>query len=199
MKKKHWFVKRWFIQGVAVTLPVIITGILLYYGMIYGDAILWFLWDLLPITASKPNFPGLGLVFVTVTTILIGAAAESWVISKCIKLFNYTVSKLPIIRSIYSTVLKVVDSAFGKNGAFSKTVLVQYPMKGNYAIAFLTNQASQEIQRKTGKELVCVFLPTTPSPTSGFFLLVPKDEIIELDMDAEQAFKLIISAGVVQD
>jgi uncharacterized membrane protein len=105
-------------------------------------------------------------------------------------------SKLPFIRNIYTTVLKVAQSTLGNYEAFSSVVMIEYPRKGIYSLAFKTSK-NEQFSEDTNKEYINVFLPTTPNPTSGFYLIVPKDEAIETDINPEEAFKLIISAGIV--
>jgi uncharacterized membrane protein len=199
--KKPWFIKRWLLQGLVLTLPVIVTIVVFYYLIIYTDAILWVLWDLLPWDLlpwdlAKPKFPGLGLLVVTSLVIFIGAITESFVIGRVVELFNKLMSKLPFIRNIYTTVLKVAQSTLGNYEAFSSVVMIEYPRKGIYSLAFKTSK-NEQFSEDTNKEYINVFLPTTPNPTSGFYLIVPKDEAIETDINPEEAFKLIISAGIV--
>lgn len=201
---KHWFIKRWLLQGIAVALPIVLTAIILYYSVIYTDAVFWFFWDLLPWDSlpwavHKPYFPGVGLLVVTLILTTIGFLTESWLVNKGINIFNNLMSKVPFIKSIYSTALKVVQSTVGNMSNFSSVVLIEYPMKGVYALAFKTSETSKVVKDATGEELVNVFLPTTPSPASGFYLMVPKNKIIKTDITTEEAFKLIISAGIVQD
>ena len=196
--KKHWFIKRWFLQGLVLILPIIITSVVLYYGVVYADMILWFLWDLLPWTIEKPLlFPGLGLVVVVSLTIIVGALTESFIVSKAVELFNTLMSKLPGIRSIYSTVLKVSQSTFGNSSSFSQVVLIEH--NGKFCMAFKTSETSSKICDKVGHKLINVFLPTTPNPTSGFYIMVPEHLVTTLDIEPEVAFKLIISAGIVND
>jgi uncharacterized membrane protein len=199
--KKPWSLKRWFLQGLVLALPIFVTVVVFYYSIMYTDAILWFLWDLLPWDllpweVAKPTFPGLGLLVVVTLVIAIGAATESFVVGKAVDLFNWFMSKVPFVRNIYSTVLQVAQSTLGSKDTFTKAVMIEYPRKGIYSIAFKTSD-NKEISEKLGREFINVFLPTTPNPTSGFYLIVPKDEAIETDIDPDLAFKLIISAGIV--
>jgi uncharacterized membrane protein len=170
--KKPWFIKRWLLQGLVLTLPVIVTIVVFYYLIIYTDAILWVLWDLLPWDLlpwdfAKPKFPGLGLLVVTSLVIFIGAITESFVIGRVVELFNKLMSKLPFIRNIYTTVLKVAQSTLGNYEAFSSVVMIEYPRKGIYSLAFKTSK-NEQFSEDTNKEYINVFLPTTPNPTSGF-------------------------------
>jgi uncharacterized membrane protein len=110
------------------------------------------------------------------------------------KIINY----VPFVNAIYKTVKQIAET-FGKsnNEVFSRTVLIEYPKRGCYALGFLSNEAEGEVQSKTGEVVVCVFVPTTPNPTSGFLLLVPKKSVTELEMSVADGMKLIISGGIV--
>jgi len=201
---KHWFIKRWLLQGIIITLPIIATIVVFYYTIIYADAALWFLWDLfpwdlLPWTINKPSFPGLGLLVVATALILLGALTESWLVSRVMKSFNGIIERLPVVRNIYTTVLKVAQSTLGGYDNFSKVILIEYPRKGIYTLGFKTSECSSDLNEKLGaKNLINVFVPTTPNPTSGFYLILPEDQVIDTDLKAEEAFKLIVSAGIVQ-
>lgn len=201
--QKPWFIKRWLIQGLVITLPVLVTVIVFYYTIIYTDALLWFCWDLIPWDLfpwdiPKPTFPGLGLIVVATVVIFIGATTESYIITKAISLFNSLMSKLPFIKNIYSTAVKVAQSTLGNYDAFSSVVMIEYPRKGVYSLAFKTSK-NEKLSLQKKEEFINVFLPTTPNPTSGFYLMVASAEVIETDIDPEQAFKLIISAGIVSE
>jgi len=197
MQKQQWFLKRWFLQGLVISLPILITAIVFFYCISYTDIILAFAANLLPASFPKPIFPGMGLILVTALLIIIGALTETYLINKIVLLFNYIMSKLPFIRNIYTTALKVVQSFFGGAGKFSKVVLIEYPFKGSYALAFKTGDASAEFNTLTGEPMANIFLPTTPNPTSGLYLLVPINTIKETNLHPEEAFKIILSAGIV--
>jgi uncharacterized membrane protein len=201
--KKNLFLKRWLLQGIIIALPIVVTVIVFYYLIIYTDQALWFLWDflpwdILPFEVNAPKFPGLGLAVVTSLLVLTGALTESYLVTNVIKLFNSFMSKVPVIRGIYSTVLKVAQSTLGNFETFSKVVLIEYPRKGVYTLAFKTGDCSLS-NYIDGKDYINVFFPTTPNPTSGFYLILPAEEVKDTDLTTEEAFKLIISAGIVQN
>lgn len=197
---KHWFLKRWFLQGLVITVPISVTCLLLYYLVVKTDSILSYLWGLLPWTLPAWMSPWIGLLFVIAILIGIGALTESWLVGKCWSLFNKLMSMLPIVRTIYNTIHRVVESVLGNNQNLSKTVLIEFPRPGIYALAFKTSNGSTTLSTALGGRKVSnVFVPTTPNPTSGFYLVVPDDQIIETPIKPEEAFKLIISAGIVQD
>lgn len=197
--EKHWFLKRWFLQGLVITLPISVTAILLYYLVTKTDLLLTYLWSLLPWTLPAWISPWVGLLLVAGLLIVIGALTESWLVNKCWGVFNKLVSMVPIIRTVYNTIYKVVESTIGNYNGLSKTVLIQFPRPGIYAIAFKTSNGSAMLNKATGRKVINVFLPTTPNPTSGFYLVIPEEEVIETEISPEDAFKLIISAGIVQD
>jgi uncharacterized membrane protein len=197
--KQHWFIKRWFLQGLILILPAIITAVVLYYSIVYADLFVWFIWDLFPWEIAKPNFPGLGLIIVVALIVLVGALAESYIVSYFVNIFNILMSKVPFIRNIYSTVLQVAQSLLGNKKNLAQVVMLEYPRKGVYSIAFKTSDTSELMCKDTGHKMINIFLPTTPNPTSGFYLMVPEQDVTILDIDPEAAFKLIISAGIVND
>jgi uncharacterized membrane protein len=107
-------------------------------------------------------------------------------------------SKVPFIRNIYPAIFKVVQNIFNNKENFSKVVLIEYPKKGTFALAFKTREGPEVFNEKLNQKLVSVFFPTTPNPTSGYYLLIPEEDVVEIDITTEEAFKLIISAGIVQ-
>lgn len=201
--KKNLFLKRWLLQGTIVALPVVVTAIVFYYLIIYTDQALWFLWDLLPwdiipYEINTPKFPGLGLLVVTGLLVFLGAMTENYLITRLLKLFNFCMSKVPVVRGIYSTVLKMAQSTLGSYENFSKVVIIEYPRKGVFTLAFKTSDCSIS-SKIDDRKYVNVFFPTTPNPTSGFYLILPEEDVIETDLAPEEAFKLIVSAGIVQE
>ncbi|MCX5858473.1 MAG: DUF502 domain-containing protein, partial [Proteobacteria bacterium] len=119
---------------------------------------------------------------------------------KILKFWDHQVTKIPLIRSIYGSVRQLLESLFMQTGhKFQRVVLIEFPRSGMYSVAFITGEPKKEIENKTGKKLLNIFYPTTPNPTSGFFIMLPEDEVTELDMSVEDAFKLIISGGILGD
>jgi uncharacterized membrane protein len=200
MDKKNWFIKRWLLQGMVVALPVVLTAAIFYFVVVKADEALWMVWDLFFDASARPKwFPGLGFLIVVSSLVFIGFLTESWLVRTVIDLFNRLLSRVPFVKNIYSTIHKIVQTVIGNKNSLSKVVLIEYPSEGSYCLAFLTSDCSKELSALVDKEMVNVFLPTTPNPTSGFYLIVPKNKVTETGLSSEEAFKLIISAGIVQD
>ncbi len=142
------------------------------------------------------NMYGIGVLAVVFLLIIIGWITKYYVGVKLLQLTNYIFDKIPLFNRILKMIRQISEAFFsGQKDVFQKAVLIEYPRKGMYSIAFFTGDTKGEVKEKAGEELVSVFLPTTPNPTSGFLLFIPKDEIKPLDMTIENALKLIISGG----
>ncbi|PRX30538.1 Uncharacterized membrane protein [Meinhardsimonia xiamenensis] len=149
---------------------------------------------------AEVNVRGVGVVFFLLFTILVGWLAKGLIGRSFIRAAERLVDRMPVIRSVYNALKQIAETVFSQSEtSFDKACLVEYPRKGIWAIAFVSTTAKGEIQRRCPPEeqLMSVFLPTTPNPTSGFLLFVPRSDIIMLDMSVEDAAKLVISAGLV--
>jgi uncharacterized membrane protein len=200
-------VKKYLIAGLLVWLPLAITIWVLSWLLSAFDAV--FLSMLTALQAVLPEstqavvddlrrMPGLGVVVLGAGMILTGVFVTNifgqWWVHQWDRLMN----KIPIVKSIYSSVKQVSDTLFSSNGnAFREAVLVQYPRQGSWTIAFVTGQPSGEVAGKLPDDHVSVYVPTTPNPTSGFFLMMRRTEVIELNMSVDEALKYVISMGVV--
>ncbi len=130
---------------------------------------------------------------------LLGLLVKNFFVRKILSLAEKLLMKIPLINKVYVAMRQISHTfLMNKQGIFDKSVLVEYPHKGKYVLAFITSDATNEIKEKTGKDLISVFVPTTPNPTSGFLIFVPKRDIIMLDMGIEDSFKLIVSFGAVK-
>jgi uncharacterized membrane protein len=142
--------------------------------------------------------PFLGAILVVVIAYFVGVGAKNYFGRLIIDTGNAIIANIPLMNKIYLGVQQVIDAAAGANKKlFEKAVLIQYPKKDSYCIAFVTSHASGEIPAKAGRPMLSVFVPTTPNPTSGFLLYVPEAEVIELEMNVETAVKTVMSAGMV--
>src|SRR3989338_1441116 len=194
------FFRKYLVAGAVVVLPVAGTIWILKTLVLWMDNIAR---EFIP-HALQPEelfgiyIPGVGIFLTIFLLLLVGMFARLYMGKKIIALGDRFLNKIPFGKGIYSLNKQLMNAMMGKNrGAFQRAVLVEYPKKGTYALGFLTSDCSGEIQEKTTSFLVNVFVPTTPNPTSGFLLMVPKEEIIPLQMGIDEAFKLLISGGMV--
>lgn len=142
--------------------------------------------------------PGLDIVLTLLLLLVTGILAANFVGRSMVGLWEALLKRIPVVRSIYSASKSFAEVVFSDSSqSFKKVLLIQYPRKGVYSLAFQTATGLGEVQERTGEEVVCTFVPTTPNPTSGFIVMVPKSEIIELDMEVDEALKMIFSLGVV--
>jgi len=195
--------KKVFFAGILVSLPLAFTLFLLKFLFVYIDNLLSPLFTKILIGMGYSidtsfRIPGLGIVGIIAIIFLIGLFTRNIIGKTFIRLYEAVLVRIPILKNIYVGAKQVIET-FGNSmgGSFNKVIMIEYPRKDVYALAFITSQAKGEVVRQTGQEMVNVFLPTTPNPTSGFFLLVPKEDIIELEMSVEDGVKMIISGGLV--
>ncbi len=139
--------------------------------------------------------PGLEIVLAIIFITLVGSLSLSFIGKKILQFVNDLFKRIPILRTIYSAIGQMTESLAPKKGDRKSVVLIEYPRKGSWAVGFATKDNEGEISKKTNKNLVNVFVPTTPNPTSGFLLMFPKEEVLYLDMSFEEASKFIVSAG----
>ena len=185
--------RNYFITGVVVLVPIGITFYLIKFFMSVSP-------KLIPRNINPNNYlpfsiPGLEIFLSVIFITIIGGLSLSFIGKKILQLFNDLLKKIPILRTIYSAIGQMAETLAPKRKSKKSVVLVEYPRKGSWAVGFATKDNKGEISKKINKKLVNVFVPTTPNPTSGFLLMFPKDEIIYLDMNFEEASKFIISAG----
>jgi len=194
-KRKSIFAsfRNYFIAGIVVLIPIGITVYLTLFLINISSKILPN--EINPNHYLPYDIPGLEIVISILLITLIGWISLSFLGKRLLKIFNNLLKKIPILRTIYSAILQMTET-FTKNDKGKKNVvLIEYPRKGSWAVGFATKDNDTEMSKKTNKKLVNVFVPTTPNPTSGFLLMIPKDEIIYLDISFEEASKFIVSAG----
>jgi uncharacterized membrane protein len=192
-------IKRYFGTGLLITLPAFLTVYFLFIIFNFIDGI----WGKVINYYLKKYFgfsiPGLGIILGLITVIIVGFVATNFIGKRFFELLERWFLKFPFIRQIYPAARQIVDSFISKESpAFKKVVLVEYPSKGMWAIGFITNDSFKEANEKTGEELLHVFVATTPSPLTGFLILVPKKAVKVLDMSVEDGVKLIVSGGIVK-
>ncbi len=150
--------------------------------------------------SDQLNIPiaGIGILLALLVLLGTGLIAANYFGKRFVSFWESLLERIPLVRNIYSAVKRFAEIVLSDSSqSFSKVLLIEYPRKGLYSLSFQTSQDLGEVQGKTGEDLVCVFVPTTPNPTSGLILMVPKQDVIELDMGVEDALKMVISLGVV--
>jgi len=191
--------KKYLITGLLVLVPLVITIWVLKSLIGIMDQSLLLLpeqWH--PHTLFGRDIPGFGVVLTFAIVFITGAIATNFFGMQIILLWEKLLNRLPVVKSIYSSVKQVSDTLFSDSGnAFRKAVLVQFPRDGAWTIAFLTGTPGGDVANHLHGDYVSVFVPTTPNPTGGYFLMLPKADVIELEMSVDQALKYIISMGVV--
>ena len=185
--------RNYFITGLVVLVPI---GITLYLTKFFISVSS----KLIPAEINPNSYlpfliPGLEIVLAVIFITLIGYLSLSFIGKKILQLFNDLLKRIPILRTIYSAIGQMAETLAPKRRSKKSVVLIEYPRKGSWAVGFATKDNKGEISKRTQQNLVNVFVPTTPNPTSGFLLMFPKEDIVYLDMSFEEASKFIVSAG----
>lgn len=192
--------RAYLLTGVLITAPAAITIYLAWIFIGFVDS------QVTPLIPAQYNpetylpfaLPGLGLIVLVLTLMLIGALTAGFFGRLWIKLSEQLLNRMPVIRSVYNAVKQILETVLAQqSNAFREAVLVEYPRRGIWAIAFITGRTEGEVQNVTEEECINIFLPTTPNPTSGFLLFVPKRDLVSLSMSVEEAIKMVISGGIV--
>ena len=195
-KKRASFVaklRNYFITGIVVLVPIGITLYLTKFFISISSKLIPE--EINPNSYLPYAIPGLEIFISIIFITLVGGLSLSFIGKKFLQLFNDLLKKIPILRTIYSAIGQMAETLAPQKANKKSVVLIEYPRKGSWAVGFATKDNKGEISKKTNSNLVNVFVPTTPNPTSGFLLMFPKDEIIYLDMTFEEASKFIVSAG----
>ena len=199
--------KKYFIAGILVWAPMAVTIWVITWGLglldgVFGSVVQAIMAVLPRESAAElqrfRELPAVGILIVVAVVMFTGLIAINFAGQWWLKVWDKFVNRIPVVRSIYSSVQQVSSTLFSGSGqAFSKALLIRYPHANSWAIAFQTGIPAKEVSSKLGEDYVNVFLPTTPNPTSGFFMIVPRAETIQLDMCVEEALKHIVSMGSV--
>lgn len=191
--------KKYFITGLLIWIPLVITiWVLKVIFDAFDQSLL-----LLPDSFQTEHWlgvhiPGLGAILTIVIIFLTGVFATNFFGARLIQLWHEILNRIPVVNSIYSSVKQISDTLFSSSGqAFRKALLVQWPHEGMWTIAFLTGTPGGDVANYVPAGSMSVYVPTTPNPTGGYFVVVRKDQVVELDMSVDQALKYIISMGVV--
>lgn len=192
--------RAYFLAGVLITAPI---GITIYLAYIFVDFIDRVVTPLIPEKYNPEYYlhvgiPGLGLVVLFIVMTMIGALTAGLLGRWMVRTGEHILNRMPVVRSVYAAIKQILETVLSRQSqAFRKAVLVEYPRRGIWAIGFITGTTEGEVQNLTEEETVNIFLPTTPNPTSGFLLFLPKNTVVELDMTVEEAIKMVISGGIV--
>lgn len=190
--------KRYLIAGLLVWVPLGVTVIVIKFLVELMDKTLtWLPAKYQPEALLGFNIPGLGVVLAVIIVLGTGIIVANLFGRKLVAIWESILTSIPLVRTIYTSVKQILETVFSSGSSFRKVLLIQYPRKGLWTLAFQSGTTRGEAQAKTGTEIVNVFIPTTPNPTSGFFIMVPREDVIELDMSVDDGLKMIISAGVV--
>jgi len=191
--------RKYFITGLLILVPLAITLWVLNLIISTMDQSLLLLpesWR--PQALVGFAIPGLGSILTLLIIFITGLATRNFIGRQVVLLWEGVLTRIPVVKQIYSSVKQVSDTLFSSSGnAFRKAVLVQYPRQGSWTIAFLTGIPGGEVKQHLSDDYISLYVPTTPNPTSGFFLMVPRADTIELDMSVDEALKYIVSMGVV--
>jgi len=193
---KH--LRNYFISGLLFWIPLALTFIVIRFFLEFLNKIIPTKY--LPETLFNLNtdFPGSGIILVLLVILVTGVMVSNILGRKLVALWERVLNKIPGFRNIYNVLKKVSDTVFNTSTeSFRKAFLIQYPSKGIWVIAFQSGDYKGEAESIIGEEMINLFVPTTPNPTSGFFVMMPKKDAFELNMTVEEAFKIVISAGVV--
>lgn len=193
---KH--LRRLLVTGLVLWVPLLITFFVVRFLIRFVDQILLLLpptWR--PEALLGFNIPGLGIILAVGILLATGLFAANFMGRRLVELGDRIVTRIPLVSGIYSSSKQVAETLFGDSStAFKRVLLVEYPRRGIWSMCFQTSEWVGEIQSRTKEDVVCVFLPTTPNPTSGFLLFVPKNELVPLDMPVDEGLRMIISLGV---
>ncbi|MCH7643463.1 MAG: DUF502 domain-containing protein [Myxococcales bacterium] len=195
-------IRRYFVAGILFFAPIGVTIWAIVSIIVWLDNLLLprFIKLVLPGIEDPPSIPLVGMLFTFVVIIFLGVIARHLLGGEFQRAWERLLARVPVARSIYGGVKQLVEAIFassGQSARFNRVVLLEYPRRGVYALAFTTGPARGIVQEVTELEMINCFVPTTPNPTSGFYLLVPEADLTEVDLSVEDAFKLVMSAGLV--
>ncbi len=206
-RRKRWFkmspmtkLRAYFLAGILITAPVSLTIYIAWNFVAWIDAKVL---PLLPPAYNPENYlpfsiPGIGLIIGILMLTAIGALTAGLLGKWTRQIFDAILNRLPVIRSLYGAIKQIVETVLANQSkAFRECVLVEFPRRGIWALGFVSGTTPEELREKLGRELVNVFVPTTPNPTGGYLLFVPREEVIFLAMPADEGLKLVVSTGIV--
>ncbi|MGB0748109.1 MAG: DUF502 domain-containing protein [Magnetospiraceae bacterium] len=192
--------RAYFLTGILVTAPMVITFYLAWLLVDFVDSTIK---PLIPVKYNPDSYlpfslPGIGVLLLAIVLTLVGMLTAGFIGRVLFKAGESVIAEMPVVRSVYGAVKQILETVLAQqSAAFREAVLVEYPRRGLWAIAFITGRTKGEVQNLTEEEVINIFLPTTPNPTSGFLLFVPAKDLVPLSMTVEEAIKMVISGGIV--
>ena len=193
-------IRSYLITGLVVWLPILVTFLVLRFIVdLLGQSVALLPTDYQPKQLIGFNIPGIGVIISLALLLITGVVATNILGQHLVRFSESLLNKIPLVRTIYSSTKQVINAILSTNSqAFRKVVLVEYPRKGLWSIAFQTSSSSFIKNKSATEEMISIFIPTTPNPTSGFLMMVNKSEVKELSMTIDEALKCVISLGVMQ-
>lgn len=194
-------IRRYFLSGLLVWLPIWVTILVIKFLVdILSNTLLMLPHKYQPDTLIGFHVPGIGVIITLLVIFLTGVIVANFIGRRLVMIGDAIIAHIPLVRTIYASVKQVLQTLFTPGGqSFRKVLLVEYPRPGMWSLAFQTGDGAPEVEKSLqGEAMVSLFIPTTPNPTSGFLMMVPRKDVIELDMSVDQALKFVISLGVMQ-
>ncbi len=188
--------RRYLMAGILIWLPLALTILIFLFLLRFADQALL----LVPARYKEwlPPVPGLGALLAVLILLLTGFLGANLLGQRMVRFYEKVLHRIPLVRSVYGAIKHFAEIVFSEEGtSFKKVLLIEFPRPGLYSICFLTSEDVREVQQRTADDVVTVFMPTTPNPTTGFMMFVARKDTIELDMSVEEALKMVISLGVV--
>jgi uncharacterized membrane protein len=196
--KRTWSLRRYLVAGVLVWLPILASIWVITFIVQLTDRILLLLPEhYRPAALVGFPTPGLGIVFALLVLLVTGLLVTNLIGKRLVQYWDGLIRRIPLVRSIHGGVKSFAESVFSTSNSFRKVVMIQYPRAGVWTIGFVTADDVSEVTARTGIQHACVYVPTTPNPTSGFIVLIPRSDVVELEMTVDAAMKMIITCGVV--
>jgi len=198
IKFKSWL-KKYLLTGLVVVVPITITIYIIQALIGVMDEFLSVLpKSLHPDIILGLHIPGLGLVLVTILVFLIGLLTRNYFGKKVVRLWDLMIGRIPIIRNIYLSIKQLTEAIFNDGGRhFKQVVMLEFPRPGLYSLGFVAGPAKGELEARAGEKILSIFIPCTPNPTTGYYVLVPEKDVMILEMSVEEGFKMVVSSGLV--
>ncbi|MEJ1960461.1 MAG: DUF502 domain-containing protein [Gammaproteobacteria bacterium] len=196
--KRTWSLRRYLVAGVLVWLPILATlWVIRFIVSLMDSLLLWLPEQARPQALIGYAVPGLGILIALVLLFVTGLLVTNLIGKRLVQYWDGVIRRIPLVRSIHGGVKSFAESVFSQSNSFRRVVAIQYPRAGVWSIGFITAEGIAEVGAKTGAAHSCVYIPTAPNPTSGFIVMVPTSELLELHMSVDSAMKMIITCGVV--